>query len=180
MVFGVDVQALTVGGHHVEAEHALTRRPEDPAVPAVAALQQVAADPYALAVPGREEQPALVQQPGQHATAHSGADDGGPGAGVDVAVVEAADVEQHAAVAHMVTGPAVTARPDTDPHVVPCGVPHGGDHLIGIGGLHDDVGIALGRAGVPHRLGAGLLVAVVAAEEVPSVGKVRHCSALRG
>ena len=39
VILGVDVELLAVGGDDVETDHALARRPVNPAVPAVTALE---------------------------------------------------------------------------------------------------------------------------------------------
>lgn len=69
--------------------------------------------------------------------------------GVDLDAGEARDVEQHAAVAYVIAGPAMGAGADTDgPAFLP-----GRSHRVGdiVGGpcLHDDRRIAVDRACVP-------------------------------
>jgi len=141
-VFGVDVDLLTVGGHHVQAEHALARRPVDPAVPSVPALQQVPADTNALAVARREEQIEFVEFVGQHTAALAGPDHRHFVLTVDRGLLQAAHVEQDRAVAQMVGGPAVAAGLDADLLVVRRGVAHRGDDVVGVDRLHDHLGIA--------------------------------------
>ena len=109
VVVPVDVQALPVGGDHIETQHAFAGRPEHAAVPAVSALQEVAADADALAMARGEEQVLRRQPSGQHTAAHARADHSGSGGRVDRAAVEAADVEEHPAVTDVVAGPAVPA-----------------------------------------------------------------------
>ena len=82
-------------------------------------------------------------------------------------VIEAADVEQHGSVAQMAGREAVPTRNDADLVAVGLGVAETGDDVVGIGGLHDHLGVALGHALMPHRAAAGRFVPVIAAEEVP-------------
>src|SRR5262245_4726048 len=62
-VAGVDDVAIR--GDDVETEHAHARRPQHPAVPAEATLQQITAKPHAAAVAGRKKQSAPAQSCGQ-------------------------------------------------------------------------------------------------------------------
>ncbi|EUA52631.1 hypothetical protein I552_8739 [Mycobacterium xenopi 3993] len=57
MVFGIAVKPFAVGGDHLQTQHALARRAEHRAVPAIPALQQIAAQANALAVSCGKEQP---------------------------------------------------------------------------------------------------------------------------
>ena len=178
MVLGVDVELLTVGGHHVQAEHALARRPVDPAVPAVPALQQVPADANALAVARREEQPEFVEFGGQHAAALAGPDHGDLLVPVDRGLLQAAHVEQDRAVAQVVGGPAVAAGLDGHPLVVGLGVAHGGDDVVVINGLHDHVGVAVRHSLMPHACAAHVLIAVVTDGRSADRRKRPHCDLL--
>ncbi len=113
----VGVHERAVGGDEVDRLDAHAGRAVHAAVPAVAALQQVAADARRprSGRPGRtdraraERGEELVSgTPGLHGRASSRAVDhlGGP---------QAREVEQHAAVAQVVAGPAVPARAHADP-----------------------------------------------------------------
>ena len=174
VVLGVDVQLVTVRGDHVEADDALTRRSVHPAVPAVPALEQVAADSHALAVAGGEEQPERIELGRQDAAALAGSDHRDLLVGVDGGLLQAAHVEQHRAVAQMVGRPAVAAGLDADLLAVGLGVAHGGDHVLGVDRLHDDVRVAVRHPLIPHRRPTCGFIPVIAAEEVPRVGKCRH------
>ena len=87
--------------------------------------------------------------------------------GVDRRVVEAADVEQHGAVAQVAGREAVATRNDADLVAVGLGIAETGDDVVGIGGLHDHLGVAFWHALMPHGAAAGRFVPVVAAEKVP-------------
>ena len=82
-------------------------------------------------------------------------------------MIEAADVEQHRAVAEMVGREAVPTRNDADLVSVGLGVAETRDDVVGIDGLDDHLGVALGHSLVPHGAAAGGIVAVIAAEKVP-------------
>ena len=114
MIFRVAVDLFAVGGDDGEPDDALARRAIDAAVPAVSALQQVAAEADALAVPAGEEQALGLEVGHQQAAALTRTGGGGFVFGVDGGVVEAADVEQHRAVAEMVGREAVPTRDDAD------------------------------------------------------------------
>ena len=55
MRVGTGADQLTVGGHHIDREHALAGPSPRAAVPPLAALEEVAAQPDGRAVPAREE-----------------------------------------------------------------------------------------------------------------------------
>ncbi len=80
----------------------------------------------------------------------------------------------HRAVAQMVGRPAVAAGLDADLLAVGLGVAHGGDHVLGVDRLHDDVRVAVRHPLIPHRRPTCGFIPVIAAEEVPPVGKCRH------
>ena len=61
VVLGVAVDLFTVGGDDLEPKHALTCRAEHRTVPAVSALQQIAAEANAFAMARREEEPLRVE-----------------------------------------------------------------------------------------------------------------------
>jgi hypothetical protein len=59
---------------------------------------------------------------------------------VDVAVIEATDVEEQATIAKVIGCPAVSARPYADLMVMGSCIADRGDDVVGILGLHDHVG----------------------------------------
>ena len=103
----------------------------------------------------------------QEAAALARTDDGDALFGVDRGVVEAADVEQQGAVAEVAGREAMATRKDIDLMAVGLGIAQTRDDVVGIGGLHDHLGIALGHSLMPHGAAAGGFIPVVATEEVP-------------
>ena len=97
-------------------------RAVDPAVPAVPALQQITAEADAFAVAAREEQALRLQVGHEQAAALARTDDGEALLGVDRGVIQAADVEQHRAVAQMAGREAVPTRNDADLVAVGLGI----------------------------------------------------------
>ncbi len=87
------------------------------------------------------------------------------------AVIETADVEQHAAVAQMACRPAVSAGTDADPVALRTRVADRGDDVVGIAGLHDHIGKALRQNAIPHRVATGRLVSVYTAVEESLCGE---------
>jgi hypothetical protein len=161
------VHLLAVGGNHVEADDALAGRAVDPAVPAVSALQQVTAETGALAVAAREEQVLLLRVGHEQAAALARTDYGAGDFGVDVGVIEAADVEQDGAVAQVAGREAVPARNDADLEPVGFRVAKTRDDVAGIGGLHNHLRVALGHSLMPDGAPASRFVPVIVAEELP-------------
>lgn len=168
MVFRVAVDLFAARGDHVESNHVLARQTPDAAVPAVAALKQIAADADTLAVAGGKEQILGLQLAHEHAAALPRSDDGGGLVGVDRRVVDALHVEQQGAVTEMVGRPAVPARPDADLEAVGPGVAQRADDVVDAGCHDDHFRIALGDTLVPHGAAASGFIRVVAAEIVPT------------
>ena len=164
----VAVDLLAVGGDDVQADDALARRAVDAAVPAVPALQQITAETDALAVAAGEEQALRLQVGHEQTAALARTDDGRFPLGIDRCVIEPADVEQHRAVAEMVGRETVSTRNDADLVSVGLGIPDPHVDVVGINGLDDHLGVALWHSLMPHGATAGRLVAVFAAEKVPS------------
>jgi hypothetical protein len=156
---------LAVGGDHVDRLDAHAGGAVDAAVPAEAALQQVAAEGDAGAVPGREEEVALSQRDQQLVAAHARPDHCRPRLGIDLDRVQPGDVEQHAAVAQVVAGPAVAAGADSDPQALGAGLPDRGYQVRLALRLNDQVGEAGGRASVPDGGTPRLLVPVLPTPE---------------
>jgi hypothetical protein len=159
---------LAVGGDDIQADDALASRAVDAAVPAVAALQQIATDTDALAMPAREEHALRLQVGHQEAAALARTDDGQPLLGIDRHVVEAADVEQNGAVAEVAGREAVSTRNDAHVMAVGPGIADAGDDFVGVDGLHDQLGTSLGHSLMPNGSAARGFVAVVATEKVPT------------
>ncbi len=95
----VTVDLVALGGDDLQPEHAFACRPDHLAVPSIATLQQIPAQANALAMAGREKQAPGVEVGGEGARDHSRTDVGRHRIRVDAAVIETADIEQHAAVA---------------------------------------------------------------------------------
>src|ERR1700720_838743 len=106
----VAVERVAVGGDDLGPEHALARRPDDLAVPAVSTLKQIPTEANALAMARREEQAVSIEGGRERAGDHSRPDMGDHRIGVDAAVIETAHVEQHPAFAQMACVPTVSAR----------------------------------------------------------------------
>ncbi len=62
----------------------------------------------------------------------------------------------------------MATRPDADLVPIGLGVTQGGDDVVGVDRVNDDVRVALGHALIPDGTAAGRFVAVVAPEEMPS------------
>jgi hypothetical protein len=164
----VAVQPLARGGDHVHRVDGEAGRAVVPGVPAVAAAEQEAGQAHVRAVADREEQAAgadLVVElhaddPGLHRR--------GPGGRVHGDLAQPGQVQQQAAVAQVDAVPAVPARAHRHGQPAGAGVVHRGHHVVLVGG-RDDHGRVAGRlAGVPHRVGPGLLVPLVAAVPDPA------------
>lgn len=110
MVVCVAMDQLPLGGHHVQADDVLASQPPDTAVPAVSALQQVAAEAHALAVPGGKEEILGLQLTHQDAAALARPDDGDMLVDIDGGVVDPLDVDQHRPIAKVVGRPTVGPR----------------------------------------------------------------------
>ena len=174
VILGIAVDLFAVGGDELQSKHALTRRPDDLAVPAVSALQQIAAEANAFAVPGGKEQALRVKFIREDTGDLAGPDARDHPIGVDVAVIEAADVEQHAAVAQMAGIPAVPARTNTDAVAVsPC-VAQCCSDVSGLARLHDHSRKAFRQNTIPHRCAAGCFIFIRTAEEEPLFAEQRH------
>ncbi len=93
MVFRVAVDLFPVGGDDFQSKHALAGRAEHRTVPAVSALQKIAAQADAFAMAGGKEQPLRVQFGRKDTGDFARADIRGHPIGIDGAVIEAADVE---------------------------------------------------------------------------------------
>jgi hypothetical protein len=113
-------------------------------------LQQIAAEPDALAMSGREEQPHRVEFVREDAGHLARSDAGGHPLSVDLTMVETTDVEQHAAVAQVTGRPAVSAGPDADTVTVGAGVTDRRHDIGLLACLHDHVRKALRQNVVPH------------------------------
>src|ERR1700733_1917035 len=167
----VAVERVAFGSDDLHPEHALARRPDDLAVPAVSTLQQIPAEANALAVARREEQALCVEVGRKRARDHARPDVADHRIGVDKAVTETAHVEQHPAVAQMACVPTVSARTNADLVALGPRVADRSDDVIGVTRLHDHLGKALRYKAVPHRLPTGRLVAVYTAVEEPLCGE---------
>ena len=88
-----------VGGDDVQSKDALACRPERRAVPAVPALQKIAAEANAFAMAGGKEQSLCVQFRREDAGDLAGPDVCDHPIGFHRAMIEAADVQQQAAIA---------------------------------------------------------------------------------
>ena len=152
----VAVDLVALGGDDLQPEHTLAGRPDHLAVPPVPTLQQVPAEADAFAVARREEQALGVEVGREGAGDHARTDVGGHRVRVDTAVIETADVEQHAAVTQMACRPAVSAGTNADPVALRTRIADRGDNVVGIAGLHDHIGKALRQNAVPHRRRDGL------------------------
>ena len=142
MVLSVAVDLFAVGGDNLESKYAFACRSDHLAVPAVSALQQVAAEANAFAVARGEEEPLRVEFGREDAGDLARPDVRGHPSCVDRAVVEAADVEQQTAVTQMTGGPAVSPRTYADLMAVGTRVAERGDHVAGVMRLHYHVGKA--------------------------------------
>ena len=171
VVFGVAVDLLTVGGDDFQSKHALACRPEHRTVPAVSALQKIAAEANAFAMAGGKEQSLCVQFCREDAGDLARADVCDHPIRFDSAVIEAADVEQQAAVAQVTGRPAVPARTYADLISVGPRIADRRDHVVGVVRLHDYIGKALRQKAIPHRCPTGRFVAVCATEEGLCGGK---------
>ena len=145
MIVFVAMDLFAVGGDDIDPDDAFAGRAVDSAVPAIAALQQVAAEANALAVAAGEEQALLLQVGHEQTAARARAGDGKVLLGVDRGVIEAADVEQHGSVAEMARREAVSTRDDADMVAIGLGIAQARDDVVGVDGLHDQLGIALGH-----------------------------------
>src|SRR5580693_5001877 len=83
----------------------------------------------------------------------------------DSAVIEAADVEQHATVAQMTGHPAASARTYADVISVGPRIMDRGNHVFGVVRLHDYVGKTFRQKAIPYRFPTGRFVTVCATEE---------------
>ena len=175
VVLGVAVDLFAVGSDNLKSKHAFTCRSEHLAVPAVSALQQIAAEANAFAMARREEEPLRVEFGRKDAGDLARPDVRGHPICVDGAVVEAADVEQQTAVAQMTGRPAVPARTYADFVAVGARIADRCDHVVGVVSLHDHVGKAVRQKAIPHRRPTGRLVSFRAAEVVLFDGKQNHC-----
>jgi hypothetical protein len=106
-------------------------------------LEEVATDCDAAAVSGRKEQAVAFEPLAERIPLHPRADARGLRLRVDGDRVEARDVEEHPAVAHVVGGPAVTAAADPDPHPGLGGVTDRVADVAGADGLDDEIGEAV-------------------------------------
>ncbi len=148
----------------------------DAPVPAVAALEQVAADRHAHAVTGGKEQVLLLERGQQIAAGTAGLDRGGHRVPVNLDRAQARHIEQHAAVAEVVARPAVASGAHADPHV---GLPRfkdGRDHVRLALGENDQIRKALGRARIPHGAPARLFIAALPSPERLPLVSVLHSS----
>jgi hypothetical protein len=128
-------------------------------------LQEVAAEGHPRAVAGGEEEILLRQRRQQLVAAAAGTGNRGHRFRIDRHRVEPGDVEQHAAVANVVAGPAVPAGAHADLHSLGARQAHRLDQILGLLGPHDQVRIARRRAGIPDGIAARLLIAVLAPEQ---------------
>ncbi|BCI88369.1 hypothetical protein NIIDMKKI_35750 [Mycobacterium kansasii] len=170
----VAIDLLAVGGDDLEPDDALAGGAENPAVPAVPALQQVAAQADAFTVAAREKEVLCLEIGHEQAAALAGAGDGRHVFGIDPRVVETADVKQNSAVAQMAGREAVPTRDDADPMAVGLGIAQARDDVGGIDSLHNHLGITFGHSLMPHRTAACSLVTVITAEKVPPGRKCAH------
>ena len=172
----VGAHQLAVGRDDVDRLDAHARRAVDAPVPAEAALQQVAAEADAGAVAGGEEQVVLGELREQLVARAARARRVAVIAPAStVTLVEARDVEQQPAVAHVVAGPAVAAGADADPHPLaraPCRTAATTSCLAR--GLDDHVRDTLRRPRVPDAARARRLVAVLAASQRPPLEVPGH------
>src|SRR5271156_4445325 len=148
----VAVERVTFGGDDLQPEHALARRPDDLAVPAVSTLKQIPTEANALAMARREEQALCVEVGRKRTGDHARPDVGDHRIGVHTAVTETAHVEQHPAVAQMACVPTVSARTNADLVALCPGIADRSDDVIGVERLHDHLGKALRYKAIPHRL----------------------------
>ena len=112
------VNQLAAGRDHVDGLHAHAGGAVDAAVPAEAALEQIAADGHPDAVAGREEEVVLGERGHELVAAAAGLHAGGHRVGVDGHAGEPREVEEEPAVAHVAPGPAVTAGAHADAHAL--------------------------------------------------------------
>src|ERR1700722_16829416 len=167
----VAVERVALGGVDLQPEHALARRPDYFAVPAVSTLKQIPTEANALAMARREEQALSIEVGGKCAGDHTRPNVGDHRIGVDTAVTETAHVEQHPAIAQMACVPTVSPRTNADLVALGPGVADRSDDVVGVARLHDLLGIALRYKAIPHRLAAGRLVALYTALKVPLCGE---------
>src|SRR5207302_1024590 len=97
----------------------------------------------AFAVAGREEQALSIEVGRKRAGDHARPDVRDHRIGVDTAVIETADVEQHPAIAQMACVPTVPARTNADVVTLSPGVTDRSDDVIGVTRLHDHLGKTL-------------------------------------
>ena len=120
----------------------------------------------------RREEQALGVKIGRKGTGdHARTDAGSHRVGVDAAVIQTADVEQHAPVAQMACRPAVSAGTNADPVALRTRIADRDDNIVGIASLHDHIGKTLRQNAVPHRLATGCLVSVYTAVEESLCGE---------
>ena len=158
MLRRVGADELAGGGDDVDRLDAHARRPVQPAVPPVPALQQVAADADADAVPAREEPVVLGERRREDVPVAAGLDRRPHPRGVDGHRGQPREVDEHPAVAQVVARPAVPARAHADPLTRRSGRAHRAHDVGLVARVDDDVGVAVGRARVPDGRAARLLV----------------------
>jgi len=158
----VAVQALARGGDHVHRDDGEAGRAVVPGVPAVTAAEQEAGQADVRPVADREEQAAGADRVVHLQAEHAGLHRRGPSGLVHGDPAQSGQVEQQAAVAQVDAIPAVAARAHRHRQPAGAGVVHRRHHVGLAGGQHDHGRVAGRPAGVPHRVGPGLLVPVVA------------------
>ncbi len=162
----VGVDEFAVGGHHVDGDDALAGPAAGAAVPALAALQQVAAEPDRGAVPGRERAAPSGQVRGQFEAALDGRADRDDAGGLVVAdVAQGAQVDEEPAVAQAPGRPGVPARADGDRPVPLGGQPDGGDEVIVVARQQDGRRVPVRDPRVEDPPDPGFLVAGLAPQK---------------
>lgn len=165
VLLGVGADQLALGGHHVDG-HDVLRRPAPAAgVPALAALQQEAADPDGRAVAAREEPAVAVEERpelGAAAGGRAGRDD------LRLRVVrhlaQGIEVEHERVLAHRPLRPAVPAGAYGDLPAALAGQADPQDDVPLVGRAEHGGGLPVGEPAVEDPVHAGGLEAVVVAQ----------------